>query len=246
MLDTKPCTRLETAHQGPRRQPHSAPEPRGSIRICSKCGEAKPVYAFAHRRKQCKTCIKAISASRYAANKEAISLKAKARYAENPEPTKTLSAKRYAANPKAVNDYSAAWQKNNPDKVYVRNSKWKSANGDKVRLAARERYKANREREIARVQWRHSRTRSPIFGKPITIGDIMEIHGASCYICGVTTDRSASYKSLVKTHMDHVVPLAKGGAHTVENLRCACRRCNILKGARHTPEEVRAILGIGG
>jgi 5-methylcytosine-specific restriction endonuclease McrA len=32
--------------------------------------------------------------------------------------------------------------------------------------------------------------------------------------------------------LDHIVPIALGGAHTRANTQCACRRCNINKGAR--------------
>ena len=32
--------------------------------------------------------------------------------------------------------------------------------------------------------------------------------------------------------LDHVVTIAEGGAHTIQNTQCACRRCNIAKGAR--------------
>ena len=43
-----------------------------------------------------------------------------------------------------------------------------------------------------------------------------------CWICEV---------ALVKVFWDHVQPLAKGGAHTVDNLRPACNPCNTRKNA---------------
>lgn len=41
------------------------------------------------------------------------------------------------------------------------------------------------------------------------------------------------------TTLDHVVPLSRGGAHSVANLALACRQCNAQKRER-TPEEWRA------
>jgi 5-methylcytosine-specific restriction endonuclease McrA len=38
--------------------------------------------------------------------------------------------------------------------------------------------------------------------------------------------------------VDHVIPLARGGAHTAENLVPACQRCNDSKGT-HLVEEWR-------
>lgn len=37
-------------------------------------------------------------------------------------------------------------------------------------------------------------------------------------------------------HADHVIPITRGGESTLENLVCACCRCNSAKQAR-TPEE---------
>ncbi|MFI8830536.1 HNH endonuclease [Streptomyces afghaniensis] len=33
-------------------------------------------------------------------------------------------------------------------------------------------------------------------------------------------------------HVDHLVPLARGGAHSLSNLVPACQRCNTSKGAK--------------
>ena len=36
--------------------------------------------------------------------------------------------------------------------------------------------------------------------------------------------------------LDHVVPLSKGGDHSMENTQCLCRACNMKKGARTMAE----------
>jgi len=43
--------------------------------------------------------------------------------------------------------------------------------------------------------------------------------------------------------LDHVVPLARGGAHRIENLVAACKPCNSRKGARNELE-FRALLAL--
>jgi len=45
-----------------------------------------------------------------------------------------------------------------------------------------------------------------------------------CYICGTTVWLG------VNLHMDHVVPISRGGVHCADNLRPACRFCNLSKG----------------
>jgi 5-methylcytosine-specific restriction endonuclease McrA len=51
-----------------------------------------------------------------------------------------------------------------------------------------------------------------------------------CYLCGKTTGRK-------NRHVDHVVPIARGGTHSIENLAMMCSDCNTKKGAK-MPQEV--------
>jgi len=54
-----------------------------------------------------------------------------------------------------------------------------------------------------------------------------------CQLCGVSTPKRlrGTYEDDAP-ELDHVVPLALGGSHTWANVQCACRSCNISKGAR--------------
>lgn len=58
-----------------------------------------------------------------------------------------------------------------------------------------------------------------------------------CYLCG----EFISYDNFT---IDHVVPLDKGGDNTVDNLRCCCGRCNIMKGNQSLDEFHKRIVGI--
>lgn len=59
-----------------------------------------------------------------------------------------------------------------------------------------------------------------------TRAEIVERDQSTCYLCGriELTDE--------EIHLDHVVPLARGGAHTRDNVRVSCATCNLKKGAR--------------
>lgn len=41
-------------------------------------------------------------------------------------------------------------------------------------------------------------------------------------------------------HIDHLIPLARGGSHEVSNLAFACERCNWSRGAKSAEEFRRA------
>lgn len=69
--------------------------------------------------------------------------------------------------------------------------------------------------------------------EPIDAISVLARDEWTCQICGIPTPREL--RGTVEPdapELDHVVPLAAGGSHTYPNTQCACRRCNILKGAR--------------
>lgn len=45
-----------------------------------------------------------------------------------------------------------------------------------------------------------------------------------------------AYCPSVATHLDHVIPLSKGGADAEHNIVPACQRCNLSKGAKTLAE----------
>ncbi len=53
--------------------------------------------------------------------------------------------------------------------------------------------------------------------------DILNRDSFRCQICGSTA------KDGVKLHVDHIIPVSKGGHTTPENLRTLCDRCNLGK-----------------
>jgi hypothetical protein len=53
-----------------------------------------------------------------------------------------------------------------------------------------------------------------------------------CFRC-VNCGRSPATHLGVVLHVDHVVPLERGGKTTLDNLRSLCEDCNLGKGARH-------------
>lgn len=54
-----------------------------------------------------------------------------------------------------------------------------------------------------------------------------------CGICGKLTLRSMRGKMHPRApELDHIVTLADGGDHSYANTQCACRQCNMLKGAK--------------
>ena len=53
--------------------------------------------------------------------------------------------------------------------------------------------------------------------------DILNRDGFKCVICGASASQGA------RLHVDHIIPIAKGGKSIPSNLRTLCERCNIGK-----------------
>lgn len=62
--------------------------------------------------------------------------------------------------------------------------------------------------------------------------EVLARDGWRCHLCGVSTPKRlrGTYDDRAP-ELDHIVPLAAGGKHTRMNTACACRKCNITKGA---------------
>ena len=59
--------------------------------------------------------------------------------------------------------------------------------------------------------------------------DVLKRDGFRCVLCGASADDD------VKLHVDHIVPVSKGGQTTMENLRTLCNRCNTGKRDKYDP-----------
>ena len=59
--------------------------------------------------------------------------------------------------------------------------------------------------------------------------DIMKRDNFRCVLCGRTA------KEGVKLHVDHIVPVAKGGLTVPDNLRTLCDQCNLGKSDKYDP-----------
>jgi 5-methylcytosine-specific restriction endonuclease McrA len=62
---------------------------------------------------------------------------------------------------------------------------------------------------------------------------------AACHICGNPIDYALPHTDPHSFVIDHVIPLAKGGHDSIENVRAAHRQCNRAKGARDTAPIIR-------
>lgn len=60
--------------------------------------------------------------------------------------------------------------------------------------------------------------------------DVFKRDGWKCQSCGCDTPRELRGQMVDDApEMDHIVPLSKGGEHSMDNVQCLCRVCNVFK-----------------
>lgn len=93
---------------------------------------------------------------------------------------------------------------------------------------------ANKAREVRR----RMKIRTQMVDRDISIERLYKRDGGICYLCGRVCDwndkrwdgiNSAVICGNTYPSIDHVIPLAKGGRHSWENVKLACRGCNSHK-----------------
>lgn len=135
------------------------------------------------------------------------------------------------ANPEKQLASVASWRKSNPEKMAeysdkyrnakrIANKKWHQKNPDKNR----EYLRARRARALGNNVIKYSEK------------DVIHTYGTICYICKIEINMNAnrSIGSIgweMALHIEHVIPISKGGPDTLENVRPSHGLCNLKKGA---------------
>ncbi len=133
-------------------------------------------------------------------------------------------ARKLAKKSKPQRDRKRSWEKNNPEAVRGQRANWKKKNIEKVRASARV---ADRKRRALRL--------SNGFEK-YTEQDVLSLYGTNCHICHGEIDLGAprSVGALgweLALHIDHLIPISRGGEDTLKNVRPSHALCNLRKSA---------------
>lgn len=125
----------------------------------------------------------------------------------------------YQRNREQLNKSSAAYRVAHPDKMRAWRNAWKRRNPEAV---------------IAHSLTRYARLRGAPGGR-FTVAEwnaLKALYGQRCAYC----------KKRRRLTQDHVIPVSKGGAHTIQNIVPACQRCNSKKGTGVPLIPVQAVL----
>lgn len=185
-----------------------------ATKICTCCKTKKQLTQFYKRsdnnsyRAHCKECIK----NKFILQKEEIYQKRKDIYL----------LKKDELNKKRRQD-----RINNPDK-YIEVDKKRSFNADRIeyKKSYNKNYRKTLKGRLSEINKFHKR-RNIIKKGNVSINELQELYSRvhNCYWCDCKLNKN-------NTHLDHYIPLSKGGEHTISNLVLSCSKCNLQKNAK--------------
>lgn len=175
----------------------------------AKSKEKQKRYAQLHPER-----VKETKANYHAANKEEIAAKKKAYRLANPEKIKALSAASRARNKEKRNASSREWNANNSEAVKENMGLWRSENKDKTQV---------------HDQNKRARKLNNVGSGKLSSGLAKTLYAKQNGCCVYCKVRFVSKEY----HLDHIMPLALGGAHADENIQLLCANCNLSKHDTH-------------
>lgn len=130
------------------------------------------------------------------------------------------------ASSDAKKAYDANYVKLNRERIAERTRRYHERTAEKRLARVREWAAKNRDKVRAiKISYKARRRQQESGGDPTSAIHAWEKSAPKvCYWCGVKCPKLY--------HIDHYVPLSKGGKHEVRNLVIACRKCNLKKNAR--------------
>lgn len=119
------------------------------------------------------------------------------------------------------------WTASNQDKVKAASDRYRSSNPEKYRAASNRWAKENPE--LKRITGQNYRARKRASGGVLSLdlsAKLFRLQRGKC-ACGCKQPLGDDY------HLDHIMPLALGGANVDTNMQLLRQRCNNQKHAKH-------------
>lgn len=183
------------------------------MKVCTTCKVAKDRSEFSKRtrnpdglRYDCKACSNAKSAAWREANRE-------------------YAATWYQDNKERLRPIRKAYNEATKVERAARARIYHEANADRIRTYQREWLQSRPTYGAERAHKRRARlAANNVF--LVTDKDMAQLYASPCFYCGS--------RDIIEA--DHVIPIHRGGTHSIGNLVPACRTCNRSKGSKTITE----------
>lgn len=201
-------------------------------KTCPKCGETKDINEFykSKTRKDghtswCKQCSNESHKKYVENNIEHLREYDKRDYHKNIDSHRNTAKKSYIKNKDSRNLTRKKNYKINRDKILKAQRLSNSSREEKIRNNNASNYINNKEIFKTKASERKRLLKEISDGtvNKKSLIDMYEFQNHKCDYCGCNLDST-------KKHIDHIIPLSRGGLHTISNIHYVCSKCNHSKG----------------
>ena len=136
-------------------------------------------------------------------------------------------------NKSSILESRRKYRESNKDAINARSLEWRNANRELANQMTKDWQKANLDKQKS-YKRKSQRKRRSVYSEDYLESDVLSLYGSICYICNKEIDFLASRQVGSEgwqnaLHIDHVMPLSKGGSDTLDNVRPVHGLCNIVK-----------------
>lgn len=153
-----------------------------------------------------------------------------------PEQLKLNKQARYIRDKEKILAKNKEYRIANKQSILESQKAWRKSRGELQREYQREYYHKNKTR-IRNSLKRRRHTRYGVISIAYSVEQVLSLYGTDCHICGTAIDLAMSRKPGIvgwekALHIDHVIPMVKGGNDTIDNVRPAHAVCNLSKSTK--------------
>ena len=224
---------------------------------CRKCNEEKALQEFYKNRATCKKCNSEQSKKWREKNKEKI----KSNYEENKEEIRAQQKRYYEENKEKIALYKRRWCEANKEEIVKKKKRYYEENKEKIKQYYEENKekisvykKLYRQANLEKVTEQHTRSREKneekvrererlCSSRRRAQQSATQVENITATLLteyweeqGIVPDRCYYCKDGPYEHLEHCVPLVRGGKHIKENLVPSCAKCNLTKGTKTLDE----------
>ena len=193
-------------------------------KTCVKCGLEKPKDLFPRRGRECKACRAIYLRAWYLKNREYALAQQKKYRQENPEKVRAAIDSWEARNKERLAAATKEYKKRNAARMRAVEKAWRLRNPDKCHAFGRKWRQANLLKCVEKASRRRARILSQTIGT-VSYDAILERDGYVCHICKAPV-------APWDMDFDHVIPISKGGPHSMDNIKPSHSHCNRSKNCK--------------
>ena len=202
---------------------------------CNKCNEEKEIVYFPKRkdspdgfRNSCKLCEKYRLDKYYSENKEILLKKNKFYREENKEYLSERSKQYYLENKDKILYRVSNYYEENKDNYKIKFKEYIKNNKEKLSNYRKEYYKTPKGILIKKINHQKRRLQLRNIEGEYNANDILNLFESQNYKC-IYCEGSLESSGKNKYHIDHIIPICRGGTNWISNIQLLCPHCNCSK-----------------